>query len=86
MIALGLLPIGTHLSIKGKANSEATLIDHQYVNYRGERLRINEWGQRVTGWSAIQIYVWVLLPNGEPLQSLRNVAAERVTKEGGGEP
>jgi hypothetical protein len=35
-------------------------------------MTFNEWGQRVTGWSAIQIYAWACLPDGRTLAELRD--------------
>lgn len=31
----------------------------------------NAWGCEVTGWSAIQIYKWAVLPDGRLLDELR---------------
>ena len=39
--------------------SDATLIDSKYVDYNGERLTLNEWGCKVTGWRSIRIYAYV---------------------------
>lgn len=37
-------------------NSEAELIDDKYVMYQGEKITINNWGRKVTGWKSIRIY------------------------------
>lgn len=36
--------------------SEAELIDDKYVIYKGEKMTINTWGCKVTGWKSIRIY------------------------------
>ncbi|MBN3346149.1 hypothetical protein EXM98_02910 [Clostridium botulinum] len=47
--------------IKNRDNSEATVIDSKYVDFKGQKLTFNKWGQKVTGWSSIRIYDWVLI-------------------------
>lgn len=42
-------------SIK-QENSLATLIDDKYVMFKGEKLTLNAWGCKVTGWKSIRIY------------------------------
>lgn len=37
-------------------DSEAELLDEKYVLYKGERMTINNWGCKVTGWKSIRIY------------------------------
>ena len=38
------------------SGSEAELIDDKYVIYKGEKMTINTWGCKVTGWKSIRIY------------------------------
>ena len=38
------------------SESEAELIDDKYVIYKGEKMTINTWGCKVTGWKSIRIY------------------------------
>ncbi|HDK7156454.1 TPA: hypothetical protein PTV43_001582 [Clostridium botulinum] len=47
--------------IKNRDNSEATVIDSKYVDFKGKKLTFNKWGQKVTGWSSIRTYDWVLI-------------------------
>lgn len=72
LVELGRLPIGTTLTIRGRENSAARVLDGRHVDFRGERITFNEWGQRVTGWSAIQIYTSACLPDGRMLGELRD--------------
>lgn len=37
-------------------DSEAELLDDKYVMYKGEKMTINNWGCKVTGWKSIRIY------------------------------
>ncbi|MCW6075112.1 hypothetical protein LAV44_07205 [Clostridium sporogenes] len=57
----GIIKSGDAVIIKNRDNSEATVIDSKYVDFKGEKLTFNKWGQKVTGWSSIRIYDWVLI-------------------------
>jgi hypothetical protein len=72
LVDLGRLKVGTVLTIRGRQDSAAKVLDGRCVEFKGERLTFNEWGQRATGWSAIQIYAWALLPDGRSLGDLRD--------------
>jgi predicted type IV restriction endonuclease len=74
MVDRGLLPVGMILTIKDRSDSAARVIDGKRVEFRGEPMSFNEWGCRATGWSAIQIYKWAVLPDGRLLEALREVA------------
>lgn len=57
LIEYGLLHPGDKLFITfDPSNSEATLIDGSYVDYKGEKMRINDWGCKITGWKSVNIY------------------------------
>ena len=71
MVARGLLPVGTVLTIKDRSDSAATVVDGKRVEFRGEVISFNDWGCRATGWTAIQIYKWAVLPDGRLLEALR---------------
>ena len=71
MVERGLLPIGTRLTIKDRPDSEATVVDGQRVEFRGEVMSFNAWGCAATGWTAIQIYKCAVLPDGRLLEALR---------------
>ena len=57
----GIIEAGDAVVIKNRDNSEATVIDSKYVDFKGEKLTFNKWGQKVTGWSSIRIYDWALI-------------------------
>jgi predicted type IV restriction endonuclease len=71
MVDAGLLPIGTLLTIKGRPDSAAKVVDGKRVEFQGEVMSFNAWGCAATGWSAIQIYKWAVLPDGRLLEALR---------------
>jgi hypothetical protein len=72
LIALGRLKVGDTLTIRGRDNSTARVVDGRYVEFKGERMTFNEWGQRVTGWPSIRIYTMACLPDGKTLDELRD--------------
>lgn len=71
MVENGVLAVGTILTIKGRRDCGATVVDGKSVKFRDEIMSFNEWGCRATGWSAIQIYKWAVLPDGRLLEALR---------------
>ncbi|MBY0363351.1 MAG: type I restriction enzyme HsdR N-terminal domain-containing protein [Phreatobacter sp.] len=75
LFALGRLAAGTTLTIRGREDSAARVLDGQTVEFKGERLSFNDWGQRVTGWTSIRIYTMACLPDGRTLDQLRDSPA-----------
>lgn len=61
LIEWGVLSVGDELYIKGYDASSVTVHNEKEVLYKGETLRFNEWGRRVTGWSTICIYDFAVL-------------------------
>lgn len=52
--------------------SKATLLNEKYVNFNGEKLTLNEWGCKVTGWKSIRIYAYTAIEGEiETLQDKR---------------
>jgi hypothetical protein len=84
LVELGRLPVGTTLTIRGRENSAARVLDGRQVEFRGERITFNKWGQRVTGWPTIQIYAWACLPDGRTLADLRDPAPTDDRSQPGG--
>lgn len=72
LFELGRLNAGETLTIRGRPDSTARVIDGRYVEFQGRRLTFNEWGQRVTGWPSIRIYTMACLPDGRTLDELRD--------------
>ncbi len=71
MVERGLLPVGATLTIRDRPDSAARVVDGKRVEFRGEVISFNDWGCRATGWTAIQIYKWAVLPDGRLLETLR---------------
>ncbi len=61
----GIIKAGDIIVIKNVDNSEATVIDSKYVDFNGEKLTFNKWGQKVTGWSTIRIYCWAMIKGSD---------------------
>jgi len=80
----GLLKKGDKLYIKNhdKEASMAEVIDERFVNYKGNKITYNQWGQYVTGWSSICIYAWaVKLDCDKTLDSLRKEKLREIDSE-----
>ena len=74
----GIVKSGDKLTIKGFADSEATVRDAKTVDYKGEVMSFNAWGLKVTGWSSVGIYEWAVNSEGRTLAECR---AERMQQE-----
>lgn len=81
MVETGLLPVGTVLTIKDRPDSAASVVDGKRVEFRGEVISFNDWGCRATGWTAIQIYKWAVLPDGRLLEALRTTADQTIDRQ-----
>ncbi len=49
---------GDRLNIRDFADSDAIVVDHKYVMFKGEIMPFDEWGLAVTGWKSINIFDW----------------------------
>lgn len=56
----GLVSVGDAIYIRGHVDKAATIKDATRVSTAGGDLSFNDWGQSVTGWSAINIYEWTI--------------------------
>lgn len=61
-----------------KPEETAIVIDSKSVKYKGEIIRFNNWGTKVTGWSAINIYEWTYLKSSD--KSLDDLRKEEMKK------
>ena len=67
-----IIKAGDAVVIKNRDDSEATVIDNKYVDFKGEKLTFNKWGQKATGWSSIRIYDWAMIKgNDKTLHEMR---------------
>ena len=68
----GLVKPGDRLTVLDHENSEAEVLSETEVRFNGEILPYNEWGQRVTGWSSLNIYKFAVHTElGKTLDELR---------------
>lgn len=73
MIADGRVCIGDRVYVTGHLQKVATIVSGNEVEYQGQRLTINAWGQQITTWVSINIYANICLERtGQPLRSLRS--------------
>jgi len=73
---------GDKLSIRNFDDSKATVVDDRFVKFKGETIKYNEWGLKVTGWSSICIYEWAILESkGETLFKLRAKKMKELTND-----
>jgi len=80
----GLIKEGDKLYIKNhdKEASLAEVIDQRFVNYKGNKMTYNQWGQDVTGWSSICIYEWaVKIDSDKTLDNLRREKLNEIDNE-----
>ena len=62
LLAAGVVKAGDILYITvSPDNSQAELIDAKYVKYNGEKMTLNDWGCKVTGWKSIRIYAYAAI-------------------------
>lgn len=73
LIKAGIIKPGTKIYLRNAPTiSEAILVDEAYVECKGEKMRITDWGKKFTGWSAIRIYEYVsIVGEKETLQQKR---------------
>jgi hypothetical protein len=67
---------GDKIYIQGHRSEEAEVIDQRNVIYKGETMSYNDWGQQITGWSAINIYEWSYLASSD--RSLDDLRREKM--------
>jgi hypothetical protein len=86
MMEWNLIAPGDKLHITKYPSEIATIKDKNQVIYDGKAMTFNAWGQKVTGWSAINIYEWAVVEakanktldelRREKVQELEQVASE----------
>ncbi len=72
MLERGIIKPGEKVYVKKAPTRFATIIDGNTVEFEGEQMSINTWGQQLTGWSTINIYENVYLERTkQPIERLR---------------
>jgi CxxC motif-containing protein len=72
----GIIKAGDMVVIKNFDNSEAAVIDTKNVEYNGQKLSFNQWGEKVTGWSALSVYEWTIVKGSE--KTLHEIRKEKL--------
>lgn len=73
-----ILKAGDALKIKNFDQSEAEVVDSNNVRFQNETIPYNTWGQRVTGWSTINIYDWAIATGQD--KTLAQLRAEKMAE------
>lgn len=77
-----LVASGDPIYIKGHELDQAQILDRDHVKYRDQLMTYNAWGQKVTGWSAINIYEWTIHePTGQTLDELCRNKQQAIEQE-----
>ncbi len=73
LINEGIINIGDKIYLKNAPEiSEAILIDKSHVECHGEKMKLNDWGKKFTGWPSIRIYDYLcIVGEEETLQQKR---------------
>lgn len=72
MIEWGVVQIYDRLYVKGHEHEVAMLLNENEVVYDARIMRINDWAKEIAGWTAINIYEWVVVESlGKTLGELR---------------
>jgi len=74
----GIIKKGDRIRIKDSDNSTAIVEDSKFVKYQDEKMKFNEWGQAIKGWSSINIYAWTILE--EKNKTLDELRQEKITE------
>ena len=72
----GVIKSGDTVVIKNFDNSEAVVIDTKTVEYNSQKLTFNQWGEKVTGWSALSVYEWTIVKGSE--KTLHEIRKEKM--------
>jgi tetratricopeptide (TPR) repeat protein len=74
MISSGKIRRGERVYVNKKPNQFAKIVDGHTVEFQGQQMSINDWAQKMTGWSTISIYASVYLESTK--QSLGKLREE----------
>jgi len=75
----GIIRPGDKVHIRARPSDVAEVIDSKSVRYNDQVMGFNQWGQMVTGWSAINIYEWTFVDgNDKSLDELRRAKMDEV--------
>ncbi len=75
----GIIAPNQNVHIKGAENSKAIVKDENTVIYEGEEMTYNQWGKKVTGWSAMSVYEWIVVEG--QTETLHQLRLEKMKQE-----
>lgn len=75
----GILKRGDVVYVQNHPAMKAQVLDDKHVEYNGKQIPFNAWATSVTGWSAINVYEWVVKENGG--QTLDDLRRARMNQE-----
>lgn len=79
LLKWGLIASGDMIYISTNSAEVATVKDDRQVIYQGQAMTFNAWGQKITGWSAINIYEWTVdQKTNKTLDTLRSEKAQEI--------
>jgi len=82
LLEWGIIKPGDLVHIRKYPDEKAEIIDHRTVRFRDTAMLFNEWGKKVTGWSAINIYEWTILTERDlTLDALRRAHMEEQSSQ-----
>lgn len=77
-----LIKVNDEIYIPIEPDETATVVNHKSVKYQGKIISFNDWGRKVTGWSAINIYEWTYLKSSnKSLDYLRRAEMEKIADQ-----
>lgn len=80
MVEQGLVNIGDKIFVISHPGEVATIVDGKHVEYKGEIMSLNAYGCKVTGWKAIQNYVFMRKVDGK--KTLSELREEKMRELG----
>lgn len=80
MIEQGVVSVGDKICVISHPNEMATIVDGKHVEYKDERMSMNVFGCKVTGWTAIQSYA--LMRRVEDKKTLSELREEKMRELG----
>ena len=81
LLEWNLIKTNDEVYIPIKPDEIATVVDSKTVKYKGEVIRFNEWGTKITGWSAINVYEWTYFKcSDKSLDDLRRAKMEEIDR------
>jgi hypothetical protein len=73
MLTAGVVAAGDPIAFSKRRDDTATIVDGKRCKFDSKTVRINDWATSMSGWSAVNIYDWIVhIPTGKRLGELRD--------------